>query len=184
MALCSRAMSPAQIVKPIAAGFACIIEIDAVEPLHNVHMVGNLKRRHYRLAKAGNLHVFAVIPADRHAGIDNVGDHHHAFFDLPFKLRFTRFQCSHFICHGRNFPFGCLGLLALTARHHAPDLLADHVALVAQCIAAGVRFTPLCIERHNLIHENELFILEFFADILLHKLRIRAEQLDVNHIAS
>ena len=147
-------------------------------------MIGHLIVRHNRLAEALEFHVFAVIPADRNAGVDDVRDHHHALVDLLLKLRLTRRERSHFVCHRNNLLLRFLRLVAFATCHHATDLLADNVALVAQRITPSMRCAPLGIHLHNLIHQSELFILKFFADVFLHKLRVCAEQLNVDHIPS
>ena len=49
-------------------------------------MVWDLKIRDYRIAVFLNLHIFAVVLADRNAGIDDVRDGHHDLRDLLIKL--------------------------------------------------------------------------------------------------
>ena len=62
------------------------ININAVELLHDVHMIGHLEIRHKRLAEALDLDVLAVVLADRHARIDNLRNDLHALLDFSILL--------------------------------------------------------------------------------------------------
>ena len=63
-----------QVVEAVAGHAAGGVQIDAVEALHDVHMVGDGIVGHHRLAEALDLHIVAVVGADGHAGIDHLGD--------------------------------------------------------------------------------------------------------------
>ena len=66
-----------QIVEAAAGHTAGGIQIDAVKALHDVGVVGHLEIRGLWLAEALHLHVAAVVGADGHAGVDDLGDHQH-----------------------------------------------------------------------------------------------------------
>ena len=55
-----------EVVEAVAAGATGSVQIDAVQLLHDVHMIGHLEVRHKRLAEALNLDVLGVILADGH----------------------------------------------------------------------------------------------------------------------
>ena len=51
-----------------------LVQIKAVEGGHDVGVVGHVEVGHLGLAEALNLHIAAVVRADGHAGVDDVGD--------------------------------------------------------------------------------------------------------------
>ena len=55
---------PAEIIKPVAAGFTGTVKVNAVYLFHDIHMVRNFKIRNDRFTEPFQLHIFAVILAD------------------------------------------------------------------------------------------------------------------------
>ncbi len=112
-----------QIVKTVACHTPRRIQIQSAEALHNFRMIRNLKVRHRRFAVFLHLDILAVIPADRHARIDDIRDCHHDPSYFFFQFRFPRLQLSqtrgllvHLIFN--LFRFGLLSLA-----HQNADLL-------------------------------------------------------------
>ena len=57
-----------QVVEAVAGDAACGVKVDAVEALHDVHVVRDRVVGHNGLAEALDLDVMAVVGADGHAG--------------------------------------------------------------------------------------------------------------------
>ena len=170
-----------EIIEAVAAGLSGAVEIDAREFFHDFHMVRHRKIRHNRLAEALALDVLGIVPTDRNGRIDDVRDHEHALADLGLVFRFLRLERGHFIGHALDLLLCFLGLVALTARHHAADLLGDDVALISKLVAARLCGAERRIQLDHLIDEDELFVLKFLFDVLAHHIRVRADQFDIDH---
>jgi len=170
---------PPQVIKAVAACFARAVQINAAEALHNLHMIGHLIFRHTRLAKALQLYVFAVVPADRDGWINDIGNHQHALTDLGGELVYLRIQAAHLLRHIRDALFCLLRLFPLPLCHKRTDLLADRVTLAAQIFAARACSTAFFIQLDYLVDQRYLFLLKLFSDILLDKLRIGPQKFDV-----
>ena len=67
----------AEIIETVARNASCRVKVNAVETLHNIGVIRNFKIGHNGLAVFCNLNILAVILADWHARIDNVGNNHH-----------------------------------------------------------------------------------------------------------
>ena len=170
---------PLEVVEAVAAGAAGAVKVDAVEPLHNIDVVGYLEVGDRRLAEALDLHIFAVIPADRNRGVNEIGDHQHPLADFPFELFLEGLQLLKLPVDGGHLRFGALGLLLLALGHQSADLLADRIALAAQLVAAGLGVAVLLVLLDNLIDKDKLLILEFLFDVLLDQIGIGSQQFDV-----
>ena len=128
-----------QIVEAVAGDPAGGVQIDAVEGLHDLRVVGDGEVGHLGLTEALHLHVAGVVGADGHGGVDDLGDHQHALVDLRLELR------PPWLLQLRQ-PVGLLALTwALTASaswqlggvllglaHQHADLLGQGVAVGAQ----------------------------------------------------
>ena len=173
-----------QIIKAIAACFTRTVKIDPVEPLHDLHMIGHLKRWNCRFSKAFNLNILAVVPADRHRWIDNIRDHHHPLADLCFKLRFKLLKLLKLFCHRSYLRFGLFGLLAQTLAHQSADLFADGIALCAQIIAARLCLPELLVAFKYFVDQRQFFLLKFFSDIFPDCIRISPDKFNIEHLST
>ena len=171
----------AEIVKAVSAGFPGTVDVDAVELFHDIHMIGDFKLRYKGIPEALHLHIFAVIPADGHCIVNDVGDHQHNLTDPCLQVVFHRLRFAQFLCELRNLRLPGFRFLLLSFCHQPADRLADGFSLVPQCIALDFRLTILPVQFHNLVHQGELFILEFLLDIFLHQFRICPDQLHIDH---
>ena len=63
-----------QVVEAVAGHAAGRIHVDAVEGLHDLGVVGDLKVRDYRLTETLDFHIAAVVRADGDGGINDIGD--------------------------------------------------------------------------------------------------------------
>ena len=170
---------PHQVVKAVAAGLAGAVQVDAPKALHNLRVVGHLEVGHHRLPKPLDFHVFAVVFADGHRVVDQVGNHQHALADFSGHLRLLALHLLQLSGDGLHLFFHLLGLFLLALAHQLANLLADGVALLAQLVAPALRGPELGVQFNDLVHQRQLFILEFLFDVFLDQLRIGADQLDV-----
>ena len=180
---CSLAMSPHQIVKTISAGFSGAVQINPLKPLHNVGMIGDLPFRDNRLAVFCHFHVFTVVPADGYRLVNDIGDDQHT---LPDFLRHLRLPALHFFQFTGNgsYPFfGLLRLILLSLTHQLADLFADGIALLSQFVAPSFGGAELSVQLYDFIHKRQFFLLEFLPYIFFDQLRIRPNQLDVQHFS-
>jgi hypothetical protein len=118
------------------------------------------------------LNGLAVILTDRNGLINNVGDDHHDLGDLLLQFGLGSFEFSQALCTGSYFCLlgFCLFLLALT--HQCTDFFGNTVSGCTQIICFLLCLSALGIQCDHLIYQRELFILEFFADVLLDHLGI------------
>ena len=172
---------PHEIIEAVAGGLAGRVQVNAVEPLHDVHMVRDLKVRHHRLAKALQFHVFAVVPAHGHAVVNDVGDDHHPLLDLRLELILLLLQGGQVVGQGGYLGLGGLGLFLLALGQQAADLLGKGLALVAQAVRLLAGFPVFLVQGHHLVHQGQLLILKLFADVFLDPLGVVAQQIDVQH---
>ena len=171
----------AKVVEAVAAGFPCAVYVNAVELLHNLHMVGHLKVRHNGLAETLHLYVFVVVPADGHRFVNDIGNHQHDFANPSLQIGFQGFGLGKFLGKLCNLRLLRLRFLLLPLCHQPADSLADGLALVPQCIALHLGFSVLLVQFHNLVHQRQLFILKFLFDVFLDQFRICPDQLHINH---
>ena len=170
-----------EVIEAVAAGTAGAVQINAVQALHNIYMIGDLIVGNQRLAELFQLHIFAVVLTDRHRGIDHLRNDHHSLLDLGFQLGFQSFQLFHLLTHGSGTGLYFLSLVLLALSHQAADLLGERVAFTAQAVCLGLCLTVLLVEFQHLIHQNELLVLELLLDVLLDCVRICSDELDIQH---
>ena len=168
-----------EIVEAVAAGLAGAVQVDAPKALHNLGVVGHLEVGHHRLAKALHFHVFAVVLANGHGVVDEVGDNQHPLADFGGHLRLLALHLLQLAGDGLHLLFHLLGLVLLALAHQLANLLADGVALLAQLVAPALRGAELGVQLQNLVHQGQLLVLEFLLDVLLYQLRVGADKLDV-----
>ena len=102
-----------EIVKAVAGHPAGSVQIDAVESLHDVRVVGDIEGWHRGLAEALHLHVAAVVLADWHGGVDHLRDHQQDVVDLLAQLLLHLLQLSQTVGVGLHLRLHRLGLLQL-----------------------------------------------------------------------
>ena len=65
---------PHEVVEAVAGDPAGSVHVDAVEGLHDLGVVGDLKVGDHRLTEALDFHIAAVVRADGDGGINDIGD--------------------------------------------------------------------------------------------------------------
>ena len=170
-----------EVIKAVAAGFPCAVQIDAQKALHDVHMIGHGVIGHLGLAEFLQLHIFAVVTADGHRGVNDIGNDQHPLADLFIEAGGLFFQLLQLLGHGGDLALGLLGLFALALGHQLADLLADGVPLGAEIVTPGFGRPALLVQFDHLIHQLQLFLLEFFADVLFHRFRVHPQEFHVQH---
>ena len=173
-----------QIVEAVARHAACGVQVDAVEALHDLHMVGDGEVRGLGLAETLHFHVVAVIGADGHAGIDHLGNGVHDLLDLGLEFGLLGFQFLQAVSLGGHLLFdflgfgGLAGVLLGLAHQHA-DLLGQLVAVGTQVAGFTDGGAVLGVQGNDLIHQGQLGVLELFADVLLDGFGVFADKADV-----
>ena len=175
-----------QIVKAVAGHAAGGVHVDAVEALHDICMVGDLEIGHPGLAEALNLHVAAVVRPDGHAGVDHLGNDHHALGQLGVQLRLQLLQLG----QPGGLP-GYLGLDLLGLRqlggillglaHKHADLLRQGVAVGPQLVGLGFGGPEFGIQLQHLVHQGQLGILELLPDVLPDGVGVFPYKFNVQH---
>ncbi len=161
-----------QVIKAVSGYLPRAVQIEALETLHNLCMVGNLKIRRHRLAIFLHLHVLAVIFANRHGRVDDIRNCHHDFRDFLLQLSFHLLKLGQTLssCIDFGLYFLCLFLLALS--HQGANLLGKLLAVGAERIGFLLGLPRLCVQLDDLIHQRQLAVLELIADILFHHIRV------------
>ena len=170
-----------QVIEAFTRNAACGLLVDAVELGHNIGVVGDLKIGVGLLTVLHNLDVFAVVLADGHRLVDDVGDLHHYFIKANLKLGLLDLKFLELIGLLGNEGLHFLGFIALALTHQGADLLADFVAVGAQVAGGDVGLQLLVIEGDGLVNEGQLGILELLADVLLYKFGVLPYEFDIEH---
>ncbi len=170
-----------EVVEAVAGGATGGIQVDAVQALHDVHVVGDLPLGHYGLAETFVLHVLGVVLADGHGIVDDVGDHQHALSDLLGVLDLLLLDVGQLVLHVLDLLLGGLGLVALALAHQHADLLGDLVALGTQVVRALYGLAVLAVKIQHLVHQGQLGVLKLLFDILAHQIGVAAHQIDIQH---
>ena len=144
-------------------------------------MIGHLEVGHGGLAEALYLHVLAVVLADGHGGVDDVGDDQHPLPDLPSHLLLLALHLLQFPGDGLDPLLHFLGLVLLPLAHELADLFADLVALLPQLVPPGLGGPELLVQGQDFVHQGQLLVLELLLDVLLHQLRVGADQFHIQH---
>ena len=180
-----------EIIKAVSGDAARRVHVHAVEALHDLGVIGDLKIGHRRLTEALNLHVCGIVRADGDGGVDDVRDVQHEMPDLLGVFPFQTLQLREALVIGLDF------------RHIRVDLGLDRglfligglfqfseqgavrfrelVFLCAQVAGLGNGGTVETVKLNDLVHHGQLLILEFLFDVFLDDLRIFPDKLDVEH---
>ena len=173
-----------QVVEAVAGDAACGVKVDAVEALHDVHVVRDGIVGHNGLAEALDLDVMAVVGADGHAGVDHLGDRVHDLLDLGLQLGLLGLQLLQAVSLGRDLlldflGLGSLGGVFLGLAHQRADLLGQLVAVCAQVAGLTDGGAVLGVKRDDLIDERQLGVLELFPDVFLDSVRVFTDKTNV-----
>ena len=144
-------------------------------------MVRNREIRHDRLAETLNLNVFAVVFADRHAGIDDIRDRHHDLEDLLVELFFLRFCGDELIGLCLDLCLDLLSLSLLALAHQRTDLLGELISGSAQAVGLLLRSAFFGVQFDDFIDKRKLCVLEFFLDILADNVRVFSQKFNIDH---
>ena len=172
-----------QIIKTVSSYPACRIHVNAMKPLHNFRMIGNLKIRYNRIPISLYLYIFSVIFPDRHRRINDIRNRHHVLFDLFAQIIFFCFQFGKSCRACCHLGFLRLGLLLLSLYHQSADFFGNLISLCANIVGLLLCRPHFRIQRNHFIHKRKLLLLKFFSDILLYCLRILPQKFNVNHTA-
>ena len=168
-----------EIIKSVSCHVSRRIQINPVKPLHNLCMIRNFKIRHYRLTKPLNLHIFTVILTDRHAGIDDIGDHHHPVIDLFRQLCLFLLQQCQFLGISGDLCFQCLGILFPALPHKRSDLFGIFLSQGTEIIRSLLSLAAFFIKSNNLIYHCQLTVLKLIFNILFHNIRVFPQKFNV-----
>ena len=173
-----------QIIEAVTRNAACSVQIDTVEAFHDLRVIRNREIRNDRLAETLNLDVFAVVFADRHAGVDDIRDRHHDLEDLFVELLFLRFCGDELIglCFDLCLDLLSLGLLTLT--HQCTDLLGELISGSAQAVGLLLRSAFFGVQLDDFIDKRKLRVLELFLDILADNVRIFSQKFNIDHFGT
>ena len=161
-----------QVVEAVARDLSRRVEVDAVESLHDVGVIGHLKIGHDRLAEALDLHVLAVVLADGDFLADDLRNLHHDLGDLGGQLCLLCFQLLELFRLTVDLVFQRHAFLALALRHQLADLLGDLVAVGAQVVCLLLCRAALRVQRDHLVDERQLAVLKFLFDVLFYRVGI------------
>ncbi len=175
---------PHQVVEPGPGHPARRVHVHPVKGLHDLGVVGDVEVGHHRLPEPLHLHVLAVVPADGHGGVDEVGDLEHDLPDLRRQLVLQLFQLRQTVGVGLHLGLGLLRLRQLGGvlfrlPHQHTHLLGQLVPLRAQVVGLSHGVPVPAVQLDDLIHQGELALLELLFDVFLDDLRVVPEELDV-----
>ena len=183
-----------QVIEALTGHAGGGVHVDAVEPLHDLGVVGNVKIRGFGFAEPLHLHVAAVVGADGHGLVDDLGDHQQELVHGGLGVGLFLLQMRHALGVGLHrgvvgvdlrLDSGLLRLVRalLQLAEQGAVGLGQLVALGLQRLALVDGGAALRVQRDDLVHQRQLGVLEFFADVLLHDLRVLPDKLDIKHVA-
>ena len=180
---------PQQVVESAAGDSAGGVQIDAVEGLHDVHVVGDGEVRHVALAEPLDLHVLTVVLADGHGGIDHLGNQQHVVMQLGLQLRLLLLQLRQAVRLLLDLGLDGLGLLQLggillgLAHQHA-DLLAQLIPVGAELVCLRNSRPAFGVQIQHFVHQGQLGVLEFLLDVLSYRIGVLPDEFDIQHDSS
>ena len=161
-----------QIIEAVTRNAACSVQIDTVEAFHDLRVVRNREIRNDRLAETLNLDVFAIVFADRHAGVDDIRDRHHDLGDFLGKLLLLCLKLSQTSCILGYFCLYFLCFFLLSLCHQCTNLLGNLVFIGTKLICFCLCGTRLCVQFNHFINKWKLVILEFLLNVLFYHFRV------------
>ena len=170
-----------QVVEAVAGDLAGGVEVDAVEGLHDVGVVGDVKVGDHRVAVLLHFDVAAVVLADRDRGVDHLGDVHHDRGDLFGQLLLLDFQLFQLLRLGGNLRLEGLGLFLLALGHQAADLFGELVPLGAEGAGLLLGLAGFGVQLDDLVDHRQLIVLEFLFDVLLDLVGVGPYKFDIKH---
>ena len=175
-----------QIVEAGAGDTAGGVQINAVEGLHNIHVVGDLEVGYLAFAEPLDFHIVGVIGAQRHGVVDHLGNHQHPLVELGVQLGLLLFQGRQALCLIGDLLFDGLGLcqlggVLLGLAHQHAHLLGQPVPVGAELVRLGNGGAALAVQLDDLVHQRQLFILELLLDVFLYRLRVFPDKLYIQH---
>ena len=175
-----------QIVEAVAGDAAGGVQIDAVEGLHQVHMVGDGEIGHLGLTEALDLYVAGVVGAQRHGVVDDLGDHQHALVDLLLELLLLGLQLLEPVGVGGDLGLDGLGLLELGGvllglAHQNAHLLGQGVAGGTEVAGLGNGGAVFAVQSDDLVHQGQLLVLELLLDVFFHHIGVFADKFNIQH---
>ncbi len=168
-----------KVVETIARNSAGSLHINAVESLHNIGVIRNLKIRNERFAESLNLNIFAVILADGNRLVNDVRYHHHTLCNLCTEFCFTLGKLVKFLRLSGNLLFNFFCLVSLALCHQSTDLLRNLVSVCSEFIRSCNNFSAFIVKFDYLVNERKFFILKFFLYIFLYDFRIFSYKFNV-----
>ena len=180
---------PQQVVEAGTGDPAGGVHVDAVEGFHDLGVIGNLEAGRHGLAKALHLHVGRVVGANGHTGIDDIGDDQHDFADLLRQLSLPLLQGGQPVGVGLDLCLeglgpGQLGGILFGLAHQDTHLFGLGVAGSAQVLGGLDGVPVLTVQLQHPVHQGQLLVLEFLADVFLYGLGIFPDEFDIEHIVS
>ena len=175
-----------QVVKAAAGDPPGGIQVNAVEGLHDIHVVGNGEVGDFTCSEPLDLYIFAVILADGHGGIDHLGDQQHIVMELFLQLRLLFLQLCQAVRLFLHLLLDSLGLRQLggvlfgLAHQHA-DLLAECVSVGAELIRLRNGGPALGVQVQDFVYQGKLGILKLLFDIFTDGIRILPDKFDIQH---
>ena len=175
-----------EIVKAVAGDTSGGVQVDAAEGLHDLRVVGDGELRRLGLSETLNLHIFAVVLANGHRGINDLGNCQKPLMEFCLQLILQLFQLCQAVGLFFDLLFDCLGLLELCGvffglAHQHADLFGETVPGGAQLIRLGDGGPASGVQVDGLVDQGELGVLKFFLDIFLYKFRVFPNEFHVQH---
>ena len=179
-----------QIVKSHTGDAACGILVDAVKARHDIHMMRNLILRHDGVSEPRSFHIAAVVRADGHGGVDDIGDHIQNLADFAFQLSLLgvelraalviRFDGG-IVGVDLRLQLGLFGFVRtlFELAKERPICLGEFVARGLQAFGLLLRGALSGMEGDDLVYKGKLFLLKLFADIFPDHIGIFADKFDI-----
>ena len=167
------------------------VHIHAVEALHDLGVIGDLKRGKLRFAEAFDLDVGAVVRTDGNAGVNDVRNEQHDLVDLLliFRLQLLAFGKPRIVRLDRlhvGIDLCLNGGLFLVGGFFQPAeqrsvCLGQRVAPGAQLACLGDGGAVFRVEPDHLVNEGKLFLLKLLLDVFLDQIGIFPQKLHIKH---
>ena len=177
---------PHQVVEAIARHPAGSVHVHPVEALHDLGVVGDLKGGGGGFAEPLHLHIGGVVGADGDGGVDDVGDNQHDFPDFLRQPGLLLLQLGQPVGVGLHLGLGFLGFrqlggVLLGLPHEHAHLLAEGVPGGPELVGFRHGGPVFTVQGQHLVHQGELFLLEFLLDVFLYSHGVLPDKTNVEH---